>query len=204
MCCASRTRTSSRCRRRTTARAVESLGARSDMEVVYGEANSEFAVAWLSRLPVARAENHRLPSSRRRCSRSRWTARGCSRRISPPDARGPTSLGGSPRSRRSSGVGGDVRARRRLQRGPSRRRGRRPPPRSRRLDYVSRRPVELVLDAGFTDCFRALNPSDAAGRTSPGTRGRDSTTSSRAELRAHARSSRPRASDHFALVAELD
>jgi endonuclease/exonuclease/phosphatase family metal-dependent hydrolase len=31
------------------------------MDVVYGEANSEFAVAWLSRVPVARAENHRLP-----------------------------------------------------------------------------------------------------------------------------------------------
>jgi exodeoxyribonuclease III len=28
---------------------------------VWGEANSEFAVAWLSRLPVARSENHKLP-----------------------------------------------------------------------------------------------------------------------------------------------
>src|SRR6266513_448029 len=40
---------------------VELLAQRLGMELVYGEANSDYAVAWLSRLPVARTENHRLP-----------------------------------------------------------------------------------------------------------------------------------------------
>src|SRR5205823_9469782 len=31
------------------------------MQLVYGEANSAFAVAWLSRLPIMRSRNHRLP-----------------------------------------------------------------------------------------------------------------------------------------------
>ena len=41
--------------------AIETLGSRLDMEVVYGDANSAFAVAWLSRLPVTGSRNHRLP-----------------------------------------------------------------------------------------------------------------------------------------------
>src|SRR5437773_8242752 len=39
---------------------VEALAAALDMQLVYGDANSEFAVAWLSRLPISRSENHRL------------------------------------------------------------------------------------------------------------------------------------------------
>jgi exodeoxyribonuclease III len=31
------------------------------MQLVYGEANSEWAVAWLTRLPLLRSTNHRLP-----------------------------------------------------------------------------------------------------------------------------------------------
>ncbi|MHB8642766.1 MAG: endonuclease/exonuclease/phosphatase family protein [Gaiellaceae bacterium] len=40
---------------------VERFAERLGYELVYGEANSEFAVAWLSRLPIERSENHRLP-----------------------------------------------------------------------------------------------------------------------------------------------
>lgn len=40
---------------------VEVLGCELDMTLVYGEANTRMAVAWLSRLPVRRAQNHRLP-----------------------------------------------------------------------------------------------------------------------------------------------
>src|SRR5207245_7826892 len=40
---------------------AESLAQALGMQLVYGEANSDYAVAWLSRLPVARSENHRLP-----------------------------------------------------------------------------------------------------------------------------------------------
>ncbi|MGB8344678.1 MAG: endonuclease/exonuclease/phosphatase family protein [Ktedonobacteraceae bacterium] len=41
---------------------VETLARKLDMQFVFGEANSEFHVAWLSRLPVVRSENHRLPA----------------------------------------------------------------------------------------------------------------------------------------------
>jgi len=40
---------------------VETLAHELDMQFVFGEANSEFHIAWLSRLPVVRSENHRLP-----------------------------------------------------------------------------------------------------------------------------------------------
>jgi len=32
-----------------------------DMQLIFGEANSAFHVAWISRLPIVRWENHRLP-----------------------------------------------------------------------------------------------------------------------------------------------
>jgi exodeoxyribonuclease-3 len=40
---------------------VETLARELDMQFVFGEANNEFHIAWLSRLPVVRSENHRLP-----------------------------------------------------------------------------------------------------------------------------------------------
>ena len=41
---------------------VETLARELDMQFVFGEANSEFNVAWLSHLPILRSENHRLPT----------------------------------------------------------------------------------------------------------------------------------------------
>jgi len=41
--------------------AVEALAHRLGMHMAYGEANSEFAIAWLSRLPIVHSQNHRLP-----------------------------------------------------------------------------------------------------------------------------------------------
>src|SRR5205823_1014167 len=41
--------------------AVSGLADALGMKLVYGDANSAYAVAWLSRLSVARSENHRLP-----------------------------------------------------------------------------------------------------------------------------------------------
>lgn len=40
---------------------VETLARELEMQLVFGEANSEFHIVWLSRLPVVRSENHRLP-----------------------------------------------------------------------------------------------------------------------------------------------
>lgn len=39
---------------------AEALAHDLDMHLAYGEANSAYAVAWLSRLPIQRRENHRL------------------------------------------------------------------------------------------------------------------------------------------------
>jgi len=40
---------------------VEVLAHQLGMDLVYGEANSEFALAWLCRLPIVQSRNHRLP-----------------------------------------------------------------------------------------------------------------------------------------------
>src|SRR5689334_44628 len=45
----------------TDKRAAETLAQQLGMRLVYGEANSEFAIAWLSRLPIVQSQNHRLP-----------------------------------------------------------------------------------------------------------------------------------------------
>jgi exodeoxyribonuclease III len=145
--------------------AVEALAARLEMDLVYGEANSRFAVAWLSRLPVVRAENHRravlektllaveledalLFATHLSAGRTRADE---PRRIAEVEAV-------------LSGVGGreclllgDFNAVH-----PDDEIGE--PPAEEELDHVSRRPIELVLEAGFTDCYRTLNP-EARGWT---------------------------------------
>jgi exodeoxyribonuclease III len=40
---------------------VEALAQQLGMEVAFGKANSVFHIAWLSRFPILRTENHRLP-----------------------------------------------------------------------------------------------------------------------------------------------
>ena len=40
---------------------VEALAQQLGMNVTFGEANSTFHIAWLSRFPILRMENHRLP-----------------------------------------------------------------------------------------------------------------------------------------------
>ncbi|HVR13966.1 MAG TPA: endonuclease/exonuclease/phosphatase family protein, partial [Gaiellaceae bacterium] len=71
-------------------------------------------------------------------------------------------------------------------------------------DYVSRRPVELVLEAGFTDCFRALNSSER-GWTYLAWHPWARLDYVFARQRARACTVvETQASDHFALLAELD
>ena len=145
--------------------AVEALAARLDMDLVYGEANSRFAVAWLSRLPVVRSENHRLAVLEKtlleveledallfttHLSAGRTLADE-PRRIAEVEAV-LSCVGG-----RECLLVGDFNAVH-----PNDEIGK--PPAEEELDHVSRRPIELVLEAGFTDCFRALHP-DARGWT---------------------------------------
>jgi len=130
---------------------------------VYGEANSEFSVAWLSRLPVARSENHRLPvlektllevdvGGRRLFATHLSAGRTLAaepRRIAEAEAI-VAAMGAS-----ADVLVGDFNA---------------VHPRDEigspveELEHVSRRPVEVVLEAGFVDSFRELHP-DARGWT---------------------------------------
>jgi exodeoxyribonuclease-3 len=40
---------------------AESIAKELEMQLIYGESNSDYHLAWLSRLPLIRTENHRLP-----------------------------------------------------------------------------------------------------------------------------------------------
>jgi endonuclease/exonuclease/phosphatase family metal-dependent hydrolase len=143
--------------------AVEALARRLGMELVYGEANSPFAVAWLSRLPIERAQNHRLPVLEKtlleievaglrllatHLSAGRTKAHE-PRRISEVEAI--LSIAGG-----AGALVGDFNAVH-----PDDEIGEPPP--EEPLEHVSRRPVELVLEAGFTDCYRSRH--DDAGWT---------------------------------------
>src|SRR4051794_36959363 len=140
--------------------AVEALAARLGMDLVYGEANSEFAVAWLSRVPVARAQNHRLPQLEKTLLEIEVDGR----RLSTTHLSAGRTLADEPRrvaeieailTRAGAVLVGDFNAVH-----PHDEIGAPPPEERAPTDFVSRRPVELVLEAGFTDCYRALNPGE--------------------------------------------
>jgi endonuclease/exonuclease/phosphatase family metal-dependent hydrolase len=143
--------------------AVEGLAGALGMGLVYGEANSPFAVAWLSRMHVERAQNHRLPVLEKtlleiEVAGLRLFATHLSaghtrahepRRIAEAEAildvaRGADMLVGDFNAVHPDDEIGE------------------PPPKEQ-LEHASRRPVELVLDADFTDCYRSLH--DDAGWT---------------------------------------
>jgi endonuclease/exonuclease/phosphatase family metal-dependent hydrolase len=186
--------------------AVEALGARLGMEVVYGEANSEFSLAWLSRVPVARAENHRLP----KLEKTLLEIEVDGRRLFATHLSAGRTRADEPRRiaevdavlahvGRHDVLVGDFNAVH-----PDDEIGARPPEEQAPADYVSRRPVELVLEAGFTDCFRALNP-DQRGWTYLAWHPWARIDYVFARRGAHScEVVETRASDHFAVVAELD
>jgi exodeoxyribonuclease III len=137
--------------------AVETLGSRLGMEVVYGEANTAFAVAWLSRLPVTGTRNHRLPvlektllevrAGGRRLFATHLSA-GRTKAHEPhriAEAEAIVSIVGD-----ADLLVGDFNAVH-----PDDEIGLPPP--EEELEHVSRRPIELVLDAGFVDCYRELH-----------------------------------------------
>ena len=187
---------------------AERLAAALDMQLVYGEANSPFAVAWLSRLPVARAENHRPPALHKtllevevaglrlfatHLSAGR-TPGGELRRIGEVQAileligDGDCMLVGDFNSTHPHDEIGVA-----------------PPEEGAPPDYVSRRPVELVLAHGFADCFRSLHPGER-GWTYTTTQpwARFDFVFARGVPARSCRVVETDASDHHAVVAELD
>ena len=186
--------------------AVAALGARLGMEVVYGEANSEFAVAWLSRLTVARAQNHRLPQLEKTLLEIEVEGRRLfATHLSAGRTRAdePRRIAEVEAILAHAGEGdvlvGDFNAVH-----PDDEAGAPPPEEQAPADYVSRRPVELVLEAGFTDCFRALE-SSGRGWTYLAWHPWARLDYVFARQRARACTVvETQASDHFAVVAELD
>jgi endonuclease/exonuclease/phosphatase family metal-dependent hydrolase len=146
---------------------AEQLAAALGMALVYGEANSPFAVAWLSRLPVARSENHRVRVLDKtllevEVSGLRLFATHLSAGRAPRHEPGRVAeveailerVGGA-----ECVLVGDFNSTH-----PADEIGTRPPRRDVPSGYVSRRPIELLLERGFVDCFRALHP-EARGWT---------------------------------------
>jgi exodeoxyribonuclease-3 len=146
------------------------------MQLVFGHAHSAFHIAWLSRLPVTRSANHRLPGLAKtlleleivwqdaplRLFATHLAAGGDSMHPAQEaplivDALRP--LAGQPYL-----LVGDFNSL-----APSDGVGPTPPgwePLRASLDDDPRRAVQLILEAGHVDCFRALHP-DAPGYTYP-------------------------------------
>jgi exodeoxyribonuclease III len=141
--------------------AVEMLAARLGMNLVYGEANSAYAVAWLSRSPVARSRNHRLPVLDKTlleveiegaCLFATHLSAG-RKVVDEPHRIDETEAVLGETDPRAHVLVGDFNAAH-----PDDAIG--TPPPEEHLDHVSRRPIELVLEAGFVDCYRELHPRE--------------------------------------------
>jgi endonuclease/exonuclease/phosphatase family metal-dependent hydrolase len=137
---------------------VETLAARLRMQLVYGEANSAYAVAWLSRSAVARAVNHRLPI----LDKTLLEVEVNGLRLFATHLSAGRTLADEPhRIEETEAVLSEAGATAQLLVGdfnavhPEDDVGEPPP--GEALDHVSRRPIELVLEAGFTDGYRSLH-----------------------------------------------
>jgi exodeoxyribonuclease-3 len=135
--------------------AAAGLAGRLGMELVYGEANSPFAVAWLSALPVQATTNHRLPVLEKTLLevhleglrlfathlRAGRTERDAELRTEEVEAILDT-IGDA-----ECLLVGDLNAVH-----PDDEVG--APPPEERLEFVAREPIRRLLDARFVDCYR--------------------------------------------------
>ncbi len=131
------------------------------MRLVYGEANSDFAVAWLSALPVRGTTNHRLPTLEKTLLELDL---GDVRLFATHLRAGRTERDAELRTVEAVAIldvigdkgcllVGDLNAV-----NPTDEIG--TPPPEEALEFVARKPVELLLDAGFADCYRLRHPSE--------------------------------------------
>jgi endonuclease/exonuclease/phosphatase family metal-dependent hydrolase len=153
---------------------AEILARRLGMHLVYGEANSDAPIAWLSRLPVARSENHRLPFLSKTLLEvavvwsgsevSLWATHlihGRTRASAGRRAAEVRAILDVLKMRRGAPhiLAGDFNAIH-----PADPLGE--PPIGETRGYFARKPIELVLAAGYTDCYRRSH-SATAGYTYP-------------------------------------
>jgi exodeoxyribonuclease III len=135
---------------------VETLGDALGMHVFWGAANSPYAVAWLSRDPAS-ADNHRLPVLDKTLLeldlgslRLFATHLSAGRTLADEPHRVDEMEAVLERAHGADVLVGDFNAVH-----PQDAIGEPPPEEA--LEHVSRRPIGLALEAGFTDCHRALD-----------------------------------------------
>lgn len=184
---------------------AEQIAKALGMHHVWGEANSPYAVAWLSRAAIRRTTNHRLAVLDKTLLeievgglRSFATHLSAGRTIADEPHRIEEMQAVLEVAGDADVLVGDFNAVH-----PEDAIG--TPPPEETLDRVSRRPIELALEAGFTDCFRTLHPTESGWTyTTRNPWARLDYVFARTEPRAcQVVDSAGPASDHFPVVAEL-
>lgn len=147
---------------------AERLAAERGMDLVYGEANSEWSIAWLSRLPVTGSRNHRLPVLAKTLLEIEVAWEGLVLSLFATHLVHGRSEGDGRRRadevRAILQVMGALGSRPHLLVGdfnavhPDDSVG--DPPSGTVVGDVARLPIQLLLDAGYVDCFRRLHPAD--------------------------------------------
>ncbi len=148
---------------------ADSLARDLGMDLVYGEANSEYAVAWLSRLPIVRHENHKMPILAKTLLEIEVTwARSSLSLFATHLVHGRSAVDGQRRVDEVSAILGvmgklgdgphllvcDLNAIH-----PEDTVG--DPIPGEEVGHLARLPVQLLLEAGYVDCYRRLHPGDA-------------------------------------------
>jgi endonuclease/exonuclease/phosphatase family metal-dependent hydrolase len=147
--------------------AVQTLAAQLGMQLVYGEANSPYAVAWLSRLPIVRSRNYRLPVLAKTLLELAivWSGSVVSL-FATHLIHGRTDANADRRVAEVRAILDVLQARRDTPHvlvgdfnaiHPADPVGE--PPSGETQGYIARQPIELLLTAGYTDCYRRLHPT---------------------------------------------
>jgi len=128
------------------------------MQLFYGEANGDYAVAWLSRLRVTRSENHRLPVLDKTLLEIELDGL---RLFATHLSAGRTKADEPHRIEVTQAILGEIGGDADVLVGDCNAIG--PgdglgtPPPGEVMDHVSRRPIELILEAGYVDAYRTLH-----------------------------------------------
>jgi endonuclease/exonuclease/phosphatase family metal-dependent hydrolase len=149
----------------TDKRAAEALADQLGMRLVYGAANNEYAIAWLSRLPIAHSRNHRLPILAKTLLEVvvEWGDTEISL-FATHLIHGRTRASAGQRVAEVQAILGVLQAQQATPHilvgdfnalHPADRLGEPPPNQTR--GYFARRPIQLLLAAGYTDCYRRLH-----------------------------------------------
>jgi endonuclease/exonuclease/phosphatase family metal-dependent hydrolase len=151
---------------------AEMLADTLGMQLTYGDANSAFAVAWLSKLPVVSSQNHRLPLLAKTLLKIEVTWEGAPLHLFA------THLVAGRSEEHGERRAGETRA---ILTSLERVAGQphllvgdfnachpgdavSDPPRGETVGYLARRPIEQILEAGYVDGYRQLH-SDEPGYT---------------------------------------